>query len=267
MECRSWLKEKYNLPNGRYYRQARNILLFEQVSAASSALHLFNKKIQIPEQKLIQNPQKRYDINHQESDIEFVDADLSWTDNVITAVRDLCDLIVTYWLPKGLNVEHPPKTINSMLFNQKQKELIEVPLKFADLANDIMTDAELDFDYSSALSRYEDVFLPLYYHELWHNFVDANNEMSNDLSQHQLSVEFNAIDKNQRVLFGEYLPDYTDDYNPQNRLFSPYDVVILTIEGKQYFGIIVYARHTRFEDNNNQKQQQQQQQSSKSTWS
>ncbi|CAF0885357.1 unnamed protein product [Didymodactylos carnosus] len=116
-------------------------------------------------------------------------------------------------------------------------------------ATTILTDRGVKFDVKKAFDKYQNVFIPLYYHELWNEFVIAHTEASH--LQKNVKVECVRNSSNSRIFFGEILTDYADNYNPQDRLFSPYDVILMKINNDHYFGVVVYARRTHVNQENN----------------
>ncbi|CAF1373347.1 unnamed protein product [Didymodactylos carnosus] len=233
----TWLQDKLNGSDGYYYRKAQNILLFDQTNSTSSALDLFNISGPILNQLLtsmqIQEAQNA-DFEHQESFL-LTDKDYTWTLGAQKAVRELCKQIVTYWLPSYLYSEKPVTVLHSMLIN---KPLLNIPLQFAEC---------LDFDVNKTLDKYKDIFIPLHYHELWSEFMNSYNEIDHN-DGHHIKIKFynkNYIDKqsNAKILLGQVWTNYINNLNPQSRVLSPYDVILLIINNIQYFGIIVYAQH------------------------
>ncbi|CAF0854196.1 unnamed protein product, partial [Didymodactylos carnosus] len=220
---------------------ARYIIVFDQIGAVSSAPDLFGKNaVQLPSPKKLPTKKDTKDetIGQSVNGKGFVDSDKSWTPQAIDAIFTLCDRIVTHWKSRYLRVQ-TTVSLHSVLCGA-DKILTKVPLLFADRG--------VRFDVKEGFDKYQNIFTPLYDRELWHEFVISHIEMLH--LQKNVKVEFEINSSNSRIFFGEILMDYADNYNSQDRLFSPYDVILMTINNDNYFGVVVYARHTRVKEDN-----------------
>ena len=120
----AWFKEHLDGPDGRLWRKARKMFLFNQ--NLSSALNLF--KFDYKAIQTISSPEGTSLICSKKTALDPDEEQerrpgQTWTDDAQNSIRTLLDRIVTRWIPKYM---HQPR-INS---DKLHRSLTPVPLQY-----------------------------------------------------------------------------------------------------------------------------------------
>ncbi|CAF3321766.1 unnamed protein product [Rotaria socialis] len=243
----AWLKEHLDGTDAHLWRRARKMFLFRQ--NLSSALNLFNfdyraiENISKPEGTVLSGSRDTALGSRPEG--EFRPGQL-WTDDAKNSIRTLLDRIVTRWIPKHLHL----RRIN---YERLHKSLTPVPLSFVQKTYDHTNNNIEKFNVENALTAYQECLVPLHYHELWSEIANDFKDVDVALNQRTTDINFQEFynkqtldgEKDSALIFGTNRVIFADRYNALSRSIGFFDLVLIKMNNKTYFGMIVHAEQTK----------------------
>ncbi|CAF3448776.1 unnamed protein product [Rotaria sp. Silwood1] len=243
----TWFRERLDGADGRLWRKARKMFLFNH--DLSSALNLFKfdykaiKTISRPEGTILQGSRNTTLDSSQE---RVHRPGQSWTDDAQNSIRTLLDRIVTRWKP---NYMHASKINTEKL----HPSLTPIPLKSVQTTYD-KTDDDIDtFNVNKALATYQACLVPLHYHELWSEIVRDFKNVDTTLKERETVISFELFydkttldeEKDSALIFGTNRVTFTDNYKPLSKKLGLFDLVLITINNVTYFGMIVHVEQIK----------------------
>ncbi|CAF4213213.1 unnamed protein product [Adineta steineri] len=239
----AWFKERLNGPDGKYWRKARKCFLFK--NDLSSALNLFKfdykaiKTISGPEGTILESSGKTVLDPSEKREHR---PGQSWADDAKNSVRTLLDRIVTRWAPEYLYL---PKINIRKLHDSLSPE----PLQYVNETYD-KTNNDIDsFNVGKALELYQGCLVPLYYHELWSEIISDFKNVETTLKERErvinvsLFYEKETLDETEEsaLIFGTNRVTYNDSYKPLSKKPGLFDLVLIKVYNKEYFGMVVHV--------------------------
>ncbi|CAF3445449.1 unnamed protein product [Rotaria sp. Silwood1] len=243
----TWFRERLDGADGRLWRKARKMFLFNH--DLSSALNLFKfdykaiKTISRPEGTILQGSRNTTLDSSQE---RVPRPGQSWTDDAQNSIRTLLDRIVTRWKP---NYMYASKINTEKL----HPSLTPIPLKSVQPTYD-KTDDDIDtFNVNKALATYQACLVPLHYHELWSEIVHDFKNVDTTLKERETVISFELFydkttldeEKDSALIFGTNRVTFTDNYKPLSKKLGLFDLVLITINNVTYFGMIVHVEQIK----------------------
>ncbi|CAF3567573.1 unnamed protein product [Adineta steineri] len=251
----AWFKERLKGADSRYWKIARKYFLFKK--DLSSAPNLF--KFDYKAIKTISRPQGTIlmsfrGVTLDPDEISEHRPGRPWTDDAKNSIRSLLDRIATRWEPKYL---YPPKTDIRKLHDSLTPEPLQhVEKTYDETNNDIDS-----FNVDKALDLYQRYLVPLYYHELWSEIIKDFKNVETKLEEREtvinasLFFDENTHDqtKESALIFGTNRVIYNDNYKPLSKKPGLFDLVLIKVNNKEYFGISVYVERNKLKvtDENN----------------
>ncbi|CAM4798071.1 unnamed protein product [Rotaria magnacalcarata] len=243
----AWFKEHLDGIDAHLWRRARKMFLFKQ--NLSSALNLFNfdyraiENISKPEGTVLNGSRDTALGSRPEG--EFRPGQL-WADDAKNSIRTLLDRIVTRWIPQHLL----SRRINCQRLH---RSLTPVPLSFTQKTYDHTNHNVENFNVEQALRAYQECLVPLHYHELWSEIVNDFKNVDVTLNQRTTDINFQQFynkqtldeEEDSALIFGTNRVTFADNYNALSRNIGLFDLVLIEINHKTYFGMIVHAEQTK----------------------
>ncbi|CAF1462920.1 unnamed protein product, partial [Didymodactylos carnosus] len=116
----------------------------------------------------------------------------------------------------------------------------------------------------SALTKYVNCFVPLHYHELWFEIMHDSKDVETDSTERQTKVNVHRFirqstseDEDEEnsipttLIVGDHQTLFTDTFKHLNSKLSLFDIVLITINKINYFGIIVHVKQTKVKRDDN----------------
>ncbi|CAF3828841.1 unnamed protein product [Rotaria magnacalcarata] len=176
--------------------------------------------------------------------------------NVNPSIRKLIDLIITRWNPIYLNKKSSVEKLHDSLTPSRLKRLDDVVSSLRKRYSDGITQDELKTFYSCLTT--------LHYHEVWASIVQDQPNIEMQIKDHEFTIRVESIEpemtecetKETALILGTTNMISNDSFTHMNKKFSLFDVILITIETKQYFGVIVNVLALKLEDKNVKAKQQ-----------
>ncbi|CAF0735561.1 unnamed protein product [Adineta ricciae] len=248
----AWLKEHLNGVDGPLWKKARKLFLFNM--ELSSALNLFKfdyraiQRISRPEGVIIIGS-KKIDLDPDEPREH--QPGHSWTDDAQQSIRTLMDRIVTRWIPNY--IFHDKINMNKL-----HQSLTHDPLQFVRKTYDETSVDVLSYNVNEAFKLYQACLVPLHYHELWSEIVNDCKNVVTKLEDRETEIDATlfydrpTLDGRTQaaLIFGTNRVTFDDGYRPLTRKLGLFDLVLITINGRSYFGIVVHVEQVKVKDYN-----------------
>ncbi|CAF3993783.1 unnamed protein product [Rotaria magnacalcarata] len=176
--------------------------------------------------------------------------------NVNQPIRKLIDLIITRWDPSHLNGKCSKEKLHDSLIPDRLRNLDDVISYFKQKNPDNITDNELNRFYSCLIT--------LHYHEVWASIARdySNSEIPEDNRRFNIIVDSIKSEvrgcgkKDAAVIIGTVDVVSNDSFTHLNKTLGLFDVIMIKINNKQYFGAVIHVQSIDVKNiNDNVKQQ------------
>ncbi|CAF3672303.1 unnamed protein product [Rotaria socialis] len=171
-------------------------------------------------------------------------------------IRKLIDLIITRWNPIYLSEISSVETLHVSLIPNRLKNLTDVVSFLSEINSDSTTQDKLE-TFQSCLTT-------LHYHEVWASIVQDHHNIEMQIKDRKFTICVKSIKPNMTgcktkeaaLIVGTTNMISNDSFTHIYKNLSLFDVILITIKEKQYFGVIVYVRALNIEDKNVKAKQQ-----------
>ncbi|CAM4870419.1 unnamed protein product [Rotaria socialis] len=171
-------------------------------------------------------------------------------------IRKLIDLIITRWNPIYLSEISSVETLHVSLIPNRLKNLTDVVSFLSEINSDSTTQDKLE-TFQSCLTT-------LHYHEVWASIVQDHHNIEMQIKDRKFTICVKSIKPNMTgcktkeaaLIVGTTNMISNDSFTHIYKNLSLFDVILITIKEKQYFGVIVLVRALNIEDKNVKAKQQ-----------